>query len=41
MMFFRWLSEPMNSLKTQLVASSSVAPGHETVPMFSPALLKQ
>ena len=31
----------MNASKTQLVASSSLAPGHLTVPMFSPATLKQ
>ncbi len=40
-MFFRCPVDFMNSSKIQLVASSSVAPGHETVPMFSPATLKQ
>jgi hypothetical protein len=41
MMFRRWPSEFMNCWKTHLVASSSLAPGQFTVPMFSPARLKQ
>jgi hypothetical protein len=31
----------MNASNTQRVASSTLAPGHVTVPMFSPASLKQ
>jgi hypothetical protein len=41
MMFARWPDEFMNWSKIQLVASASEAPAQVTVPMFSPATLKQ
>ena len=41
MMLARCPDDSMNALNTQLVASSTLAPGQVTVPMFSPASLKQ
>ena len=40
-MLSRWPWEFMNASNTQAVASASLAPAHVTVPMFSPATLKQ
>ena len=41
MMLARWDEEFMNESKTYAVTSDSLAPGQVTVPMFSPASLKQ